>query len=72
MHPASRKGPLFYKNTPPHFPLFDKSTLPFHFLPTGLYFNSQYGSYIIFFKYNFVIIFKPYASYAMLVLQFFR
>ena len=26
MHPAFRKGPLFYKKTPP----------PFHFLPTGL------------------------------------
>jgi len=26
MHPALRKGPLFYKNTPP----------PFHFLSTGL------------------------------------
>jgi len=34
MHLASWKGPLFYKKTTPHFPLF--TTPPFHFLPTGL------------------------------------
>jgi len=41
MHPALRKGPLFYKKTPPilhfftkntpHFPLFTKITAIFHF-----------------------------------------
>ena len=35
MHPALRKGPLFYKKNTTHFPLFNK-TPPFHFLPTGV------------------------------------
>ena len=34
MHTALREGPLFYKKTPPHFPLFTKN--PFHFLSMGL------------------------------------
>ena len=33
MHPALRKGPLFYN--PPPTPLFFTKP-PFHFLPTGL------------------------------------
>ena len=47
MHPALRKGPVFYKKHPPifhffkkhlNFPLFyqKKHPHPFHFLPTGL------------------------------------
>ena len=38
MHPALRKGPLFFTNNTPHFPLFFyKKHPPFHFLPTGLF-----------------------------------
>ena len=48
MHPALRKGPLFYKKITPIFHFFNKRTpaifhfftkkhfSPFHFLPTGL------------------------------------
>ena len=31
MHPALRKGPLFYKKTHPHLPLFFQNTDIFHF-----------------------------------------
>ena len=52
MHPALRKGPLFYTKTPPisHFFLqktpcifhFTKNTPPpFHFLPTGLSYHKM-------------------------------
>ena len=34
MHPALRKGPLFYKKTPPIFHFFYNPS--FHFLPMGL------------------------------------
>ena len=36
MHPALRKGPLFYTKNPPFSTFFYKKLPTFHFLPTGL------------------------------------
>ena len=49
MHPALRKGPLFYKKTPifhfftnlPFSTFLTKNTPLFHFLPTGLYYTYE-------------------------------
>ena len=44
MHPALRKGPLFYKQHPPFSTFFYKKHPPFYFLPTGLFEDVISGS----------------------------